>query len=84
MPACRGPNSPGPLLTHRPAGLRRGDDAPVTGQAQIVIASEVEHLAVIDPQPRTLSGIDDATFASKTPRGPLLERFIELRGQPRH
>ena len=49
---------------------RCGDDAPVAGQTQIVIAAEVEHLAVIDPQPRTLSRIDDATLAPKTPRRP--------------
>src|ERR1700730_1897056 len=44
----------------------------------------MEHFAAVDPQARTLSGIDDATFAPKTPRGPPFERVIELRGQPRH
>jgi hypothetical protein len=68
----------------RSTGLRYGDDARVAGQAQIVIAAEVEHLAAIDPQPRTLSGIDDATFAPKTPGGSPFERVIELRGQPGH
>src|ERR1700724_4918551 len=44
----------------------------------------MEHFAAVDPQARTLSRIDDAAFAPKTPRGPPFERVIELRGQPRH
>jgi hypothetical protein len=44
----------------------------------------VEHFAAVDPQARTLSGIDGATFAPKTPLGSVFERVIELRDQPGH
>jgi hypothetical protein len=64
--------------------LRRGDQARVGGEAEIVVAAEVQQLAAVDAQPRALRRIHRPSMprqAGGVARG---ERSIELRDQPLH
>src|SRR5436190_4341982 len=65
-------------------GLGRGNDARVSGEAEVVIASEVKRFASIDSRTRALTGFDDTALAPKTARRTLIERTVKLRSQWRH